>query len=233
MLKSDMPVREVTVVRRVETKRRWVSLTFDDGPDPSLTATKLRILAEFGARATFFCLGWRVDRFPSLLRQIVRDGHEVGNHTYDHPYLTGLSREEVFSQLERTHRALANAAGVSTRLFRPTYGEYDTAVLDVAGSAGYRCAVLWDIDPSDYLRPAPDTILDHVIEEVRAGSIVVMHDWVAETAEALPAILSELRARGFRAVTVSSLLESDQTGSGRSQARRSSSLGNEAGGMRL
>lgn len=196
----------ITTIRRVETKQKLIALTFDDGPNASWTEVKLRALGEFGATATFFCLGQYVDQFPFLAGRIVRAGNEIGNHTYNHPYLTGLGYEEIFAELERTRRAIVESTRTFTHLFRPAYGEFDDIALAAAADVGYRYNVLWDVDPSDYLRPSPEDIADRVLRAAHPGSIVVMHDWVPETAQTLPFILEELRATGFHAVTVSTLL---------------------------
>jgi len=195
-------------VYRVDTSRSLVALTFDDGPDPVHTPANLRTLAEHGATATFFILGTYVDGRPELVPATVTAGHEVGNHTYGHPDLTGLSYAGVLAQLEETKRAILRAGGPPTTLFRPPYGFFSDTVLAAAAGDGYRLNVIWDIDPTDWRRPPAPTIAGHVLSRVQPGSIILLHDWVPETTEALPGILGGLRARGLRAVTVSALLKS-------------------------
>ncbi len=214
----------IATVRSGPASGGLVALTFDDGPDPALTEAKLRVLTDRGASATFFLLGKLVDRLPRAVRSILAAGSEVANHTYDHPRLAGRGYGEAASQIERTRLAIDRALGGGSlalarsaagagagpsggpALFRPPYGEYDDAVLRAAAAAGCGYNVLWDTDPSDYQRPSPWILPSRVVARVKPGSIVVLHDWVPETAEALPAILDGLSGRGLRAVTVSELL---------------------------
>lgn len=199
----------IATVHRVETDQKLVALTFDDGPDPTHTPAKVHALTESGAAATFFVLGSLVEKYPYLAQQILAGGGELANHSFDHPDLTGLGYSGVLSQLDRTKQAIAAATGAppaTTGLFRPPYGFFDSDVLSAAADSGHRFNVLWDVDPSDYRRPYPDALASRVLAEVAPGSIVVLHDWVPETAQALPGILAALAARRFRAVTVSELL---------------------------
>jgi len=197
----------ISTVRRVETGELWVALTFDDGPDGTYTPAKLATLSNYGAAATFFVLGEQVDRLPDVTRQILSAGGEIGNHSYDHAYLTGLGYSGVYSELERTRQAIQGATGSpGTDLFRPPYGAYNSTVLSAAADTGYHYNVLWDVDPFDHRSPPAWVIADRVLSGVRPGSIVLLHDWVRQTAEALPTILSGLASRGYRAVKVSTLL---------------------------
>lgn len=196
----------IPTITHVDTNQGLVALTFDDGPDPNYTPTKLRALAEHGAAATFFILGSNVDQRPQLVPEIARAGHEIGNHSYGHPDLRGQSYSGVFSQLEDTKQAILRAGGPETTLFRPPYGFFNATVLAAAADDGYRLNVLWDIDPNDWRSPPAWTITEHVLSRVLPGSIILLHDWVPQTAEALPDILDGLVARGLRSVSVSTLL---------------------------
>ena len=197
----------IATIRRVETSERLVALTFDDGPDATWTPDKLRALKDHGATATFFVVGQVVDRLPETAREIVTSGNEMANHSFSHPWLSRLGHAGVVSQLERTKEAALRATGAETTLFRPPYGDYDATVLRAAAAASYGHNILWDIDPSDYRRPSAGAIAAHILSRVKPGSIVVLHDGIPETARTLPGILAELRSRGYRAVTVSRLLE--------------------------
>ena len=196
----------IATVRRVETSTPLVALTFDDGPDGSFTGAKLEVLASHSARATFFVLGKLVRALPRVVRAIVEAGSEVASHSYDHPNLAHLSPSGVTLQLQRTLEAM-RAAGVDPPpLFRPPYGSYNCAVLGAAAGAGYRWNVLWDVDPKDWRRPGAAAVAGRVLSAVRPGSVVVLHDWVQDTAAALPHVLRQLDARGYRPVTVTDLL---------------------------
>ncbi len=196
----------IPTIRHVDTSQGLVAITFDDGPDPNYTPAKLRVLAEHGTAATFFILGTYVDRRPQLVPEIARAGHEIGNHSYSHPDLTGQPYSGVFSQLEDAKQAILRAGGPETTLFRPPYGSFNATVLAAAADDGYRLNVLWDIDPNDWRSPPAWTITEHVLSRVQPGSIVLLHDWVPQTAQALPDILDGLAARGLKAVSFSTLL---------------------------
>lgn len=200
----------IATIRRVVTGEKLVALAFDDGPEPALTPAKLATLAQASAQATFFALGKLVDARPDLVGQIVAQGSEVGNHTYDHPHLTGLGYAQIVAQIDRAKEAVRAAGGGFAPLFRPPYGEFDDRVLQAAAQEGYLWNVLWNVDPSDYLRPSADLIASRVVTAVIPGSIVVLHDWVPETAQALPSILAQLASRGYRAVTLSVLLGGEE-----------------------
>lgn len=199
-------VAGIVTVRRIETGERVVALTFDDGPDQTQTPRKLDVLARHGAAASFFVLGKLVDQLPETTRAITAAGSEIANHSYDHPWLTGQGYAGVQSQLQRTREAVVRAGTSMSDLFRPPYGSFNETVLSAAAGAGYRYNILWDIDPSDYRQPPASVITNHILANLRPGSIVVLHDWVRQTTDALPGLLAALAARGYRAVTVSALL---------------------------
>lgn len=196
----------ITTIRGVATSRRALTLTFDDGPDPTHTPQKLSMLSGAGAQATFFCLGKLIDPRPDLVGSIVAAGCEVGNHSYSHPYLTGLGYGGAYGEIDRARQSILRAGGGFALYFRPPYGDFNSTVLGAAQDAGYLYNVLWNVDPRDWERPSADAIIARVVGAAAPGSIVIMHDWVPETVWALPSIVSQLRADGYELVTLSALL---------------------------
>lgn len=185
---------------------RSVALTFDDGPG-HVTERILDVLARHGARATFNVLGERVEGREGLLRRAAAEGHELGNHAFRHERLAGRP-VDAHRQLRRTSAAVARAAGVAPRVFRPPYGSVSRSVVLAARVAGL-VTVRWDVDPHDYETPGADTIRRRIVRRVEPGSIVLLHDdrrARLQTAEAVDGALEELRARGYRFVTTSELL---------------------------
>jgi cellulose synthase/poly-beta-1,6-N-acetylglucosamine synthase-like glycosyltransferase/peptidoglycan/xylan/chitin deacetylase (PgdA/CDA1 family)/spore germination protein YaaH len=199
---------------------RMVALTFDDGPDPQWTPKILDVLKREDAKATFFIIGLSAEKYPGVLQRIFREGHEIGNHTFTHPDISGISRRYMMVELNLTERLFEAKLGVKPVLFRPPYSidqEPDTAdevrPLEVAQQMGY-ITVGDKIDPNDWRddpRPTPEQIVASVLDQVqrRGGGIILMHDgggYRAQTVAALPGIIRELRARGFQIVPVATLL---------------------------
>jgi peptidoglycan/xylan/chitin deacetylase (PgdA/CDA1 family) len=189
------------------TAQPEVALTFDDGPHPAFTPRVLDILRRYGVRATFFCVGLNACAYPELVARAVDEGHGVGNHTWSHPYLPDLSRDEVLHQVDATGAALEKVIGTAPALVRPPYGSRTPDVLRwIAGRE--LTTVLWDVDAGDWAGPPAADITAKVTGATTAGSIVLMHDAGGDrsgTVEALPDILENLLGRGFRFVTVADL----------------------------
>ena len=190
--------------RRVDCRHiRCVALTFDDGPGDD-TGRLLNILARKQAKGTFFVVGQRVAQSGRFeLRRMVGEGHEIGNHTWDHPDLTTLSPHKVRMELVRTQRVVRRATGVRMRLMRPPYGSTDRVV--ARQTRRLRLAqILWDVDTFDWRDRNAEVVARRAVR-VRPGSIVLMHDIHATTVDAVPEILHRLHAKGYTFVTVSEL----------------------------
>jgi peptidoglycan/xylan/chitin deacetylase (PgdA/CDA1 family) len=189
--------------------RRRIALTFDDGPDPQRTPLLLEALAELGVPATFFLLGSKVDANPELAAQIARAGHEIGNHTYSHPYLPLTRSHKLADELARADAAIARATGVVPTLMRPPYGGRSPRNVRTVQRAGKR-VVLWDVNSFDWKGKAADEVAQRVLARTRPGSIVLMHDardGGETTVAAVRMLVPELRARGYDLTTVSRALE--------------------------
>ncbi|MDX3451879.1 polysaccharide deacetylase family protein [Streptomyces sp. ME02-8801-2C] len=178
-----------------------IALTFDDGPAAPETATLLNHLAQYKARATFFTVGQNVAAHPDLVRAEARAGHEVGNHSWNHPDLTKLTPEQIASQLNRTSAAIKAATGKEPTLFRPPYGALNSTVR----SATSLSPVLWDVDTEDWRYPDAAKVAQTVIDKAQRNSVVLMHDIHPTSVAAVPQILRILTARGYHFVTVSHL----------------------------
>jgi peptidoglycan-N-acetylglucosamine deacetylase len=186
--------------------RREVALTFDDGPAP-LTLRFVRMLRAQGAVATFFMLGDQVGpRYRGVLREELRDGDALGDHSWSHPNLAASG--EVRSQLSGARGAIVTASGYVPCVFRPPYGAFNRNVLEVAHSLGL-ATIVWDVDPRDWALPGVGSIEATVLRQVKPGSIVLSHDGGGprgQTLAAYPSIITALRRRGYRFVTVPQLL---------------------------
>jgi peptidoglycan/xylan/chitin deacetylase (PgdA/CDA1 family) len=186
--------------------RREVALSFDDGPFP-LTPQFVRMLRANGAVATFFMIGEQVNpSYRATLREELRNGDVLGDHTWTHPDL--LQSDEVFDQLKGTREVIRRETGYTPCVFRPPYGDYDSSVIATARSLGL-ATIIWDVDPSDYTLPGVGAIEQRVLAQVQAGSIILSHDGGGprqETLAAYPYIIRALRQRGYSFVTVPELL---------------------------
>ena len=190
----------------IETDRLVVALTIDDGPDPMTTPAILDVLARYRARATFFLISGNIPGNGALIRGLLAEGHEIGNHmTRDEPSID-LPPERFCTELTKAHQALSAFGPV--RWFRPGGGRSTAAMRSAARQLGYRTA-LGEVYPFDPHIPSVTWIRLHIAAVVRPGSIIVLHDRGARgwrTAEALGHLLPALAARGYRVVTLSALV---------------------------
>ena len=200
------------VLGNVEHARNRLALTFDDCGDPAAWRSILATLHARGLHATFFCIGQSVQAHPTLARRTHAEGDMLCNHSWSHPNLSTLGAAAITSQLRRT-RSVDARAGSRCRYFRPPYGSYTRAVLQVAGGLGYQRAALWNVDPRDWERPGVTVIQRRVLSATGSGSIVIMH-CLPQTARALPGILNGLRSRHLLPVSLSTLVRIGDPGPG-------------------
>lgn len=190
--------------RHINCKRvRCVALTYDDGPG-QYTGHLLDILAEYHAKATFFVVGQMVAaEGPYNLRRMVREGHEIGNHTWSHAQLTALSDAGVQGELSRTQQIVHHATGRWMSIMRPPYGATNQRVSAVARRKGL-AQILWSLDTMDWRDRDSLVVTQRAIRAAR-GSVVLMHDIHPTTVEAAPQVLERLTAAGYTFVTLSEL----------------------------
>jgi peptidoglycan/xylan/chitin deacetylase (PgdA/CDA1 family) len=210
-------------VSSVRTDAKLVALTFDDGPDPAFTPGVLRILAEFGVSATFFCIGRNVDEHPELARDIVRAGHVIAQHTFNHCWLDGAPASEIERELAGGRRSLQDLDLASGGLFRPPRGWTSPTVASVTKAMGIR-SVFWSDCLEHHLLSPPDDAAAQVVAASSPGSIVLCHDGGhlggpnpqdvdrSQTVAALPALLDGLLTRGLRPVVLPELLAAGRQG---------------------
>ncbi|MET8825540.1 polysaccharide deacetylase family protein [Streptomyces sp. NPDC004610] len=181
-------------------KVKCVALTFDDGPAADTTRL-LTILKERNVKATFYLVGKNVQRYPATARNASRAGHQIGNHSWDHPDLTRLTTAQIRSQLSRTDTAIKQATGIEPTTMRAPYGAHNTAVRQ----ASDRPLVHWSVDTLDWKYRDPARIVRTVRDQTRPGDIVLLHDIHRTTVNAVPDIIKTLKAKGFHFVTVDQL----------------------------
>ena len=190
-----------------------MALTFDDGPRPETTERILDLLHEAHARATFFVVGQRVEasgeRGRELLRRMIAERHEIGNHSWSHADVSKLSTKEIRHEIERTQDVLFTAAGIRPRLFRPPGGGVDMGAVRSLATTGLEAIVMWTIDPGDWTTPGREKIWTRIADQLAPGSIILLHDIHRETMDALPGLLDIIQAKGYELVTVSELVQGE------------------------
>ena len=195
------------VVWRKQQEKKVVYLTFDDGPIPECTPQILDILARYGVKATFFMVGVNVENYPDAARAVLEAGHEIGNHTYSHRILNQLSPQEIDDEIGRCEDVLEELCEYRPHLFRPPEGALSPLVEADADQNDY-ALILWSLDTRDWEDKNADHIAQKVLEKVKSGDIILMHDYIghgSRTPEALEMLLPKLLSRGFKPVTVSQL----------------------------
>lgn len=205
--------REMTAAGRLFSRaggdRPQVALTFDDGPLPPYTGQILDIAERYGVPATFFCCGIHVRGNAGELVRMREQGHAIGNHTWSHPFLPELTRSQLAEQIERTYGAISEASGTgSPRLFRPPYGARTPGVLRQLSELDVT-SVLWDVAAEDWALREADAITRDVLESVRPGSVILLHDGGGDrspTVAAVPRIIEGLLERGYEFVRVDDMI---------------------------
>jgi peptidoglycan-N-acetylglucosamine deacetylase len=200
------------IVARVDTDEKIVALTFDDGPTLAAVNELLPVLQDRGVKATFFLIGHELERRPELGRRLVAAGHELGNHTYAHRRMVFKSPAFIERELQRTDDLIRSAGHSGDIHFRPPYGTKFIALPYILKQQ-HRKTIMWDIDPDSYTDVAANgsDIVNHVVQRVRPGSIILLHVMYPRritSRQAVPGIVDALQSQGYRFVTVSELLRS-------------------------
>ncbi|MFH1452777.1 MAG: polysaccharide deacetylase family protein [Armatimonadota bacterium] len=187
-----------------------IALTFDDGPNPDNTPKILDILKDYNIKAVFFVVGEMAERNPRLTRRIVNEGHILGNHTYSHPDMDKVTREELEEELIKTQKAVNKALGYEYKMtkFRPPGGRYNEVVLNAAESSGLTEIVLWTVNSFDWENPGKELMTKNVADGVaKKGGVVLFHDLQPFCLECLADILDKLQENEYKFVTVDDLLK--------------------------
>ncbi|MGE5541751.1 MAG: polysaccharide deacetylase family protein [Bacillota bacterium] len=196
-----------SVLRQGDVANKTIALTFDDVPDNQYTPQILDILAQKDVKATFFLIGKRVSELPEVTRRIVSEGHDVGNHTFSHPNVTQFSPDIVEKEVRAADRELERFGIRTGGMFRPPYGAVGPTSVEPLKNAGYRL-YLWSVDSLDWRGLAGEQVVSNVIPQIANGAVVLFHsaggpgEDLSGTVRALPSIIDDLRAKGFRFVTL-------------------------------
>lgn len=192
------------VVRRGRTSEKLIALTFDDGPNPSITPRLLDALARNDVKATFFVVGRNARAYPNLIRRIEREGHLLANHSDNHPNMARMGEPRIRRELDAVDEALAGAGQPAPAFFRPPYGAMGSALKEVCRETG-RTIVLWSIDTNDWRKPAASKMLRHILNNARPGDVVLMHDIHPQCVEIIDPLAEAMREAGYRFVLLDEL----------------------------
>ncbi len=205
-LSSDISGSSSVTVTHGPRTHKHIALTFDDGPTRAHTPRLLDMLRRRNVKATFYVLGERAANNPDIIRRMVNEGHEIGNHTWTHRNLKTLSDEQVRWEFDKTREAIVRASGVQPRTMRPPYGSmYPKQREWVFHEYGYP-TVMWDVDPLDWKKPGSGVVAQRLISGARNGSILLVHDLYGSSVDAIPQTIDTLLRQGYHFVTVSQLI---------------------------
>ncbi len=200
----------------VKSSEKLVALTFDDGPSPIWTPKILDELNKSRVKATFFMLGEHVEKYPEVAQRVVREGHEIGNHTYDHHVLIYYTMEELENEINLAESAIKSVTGLTTKYFRPPKAWLTPKEKIKIKEMGYR-VILWSLNSKDWVRFDDKYIIRYIARHIRPGDILLFHDSGgaltaeggdrSETVSIIKGLVEKLRERGYRFVTITELLE--------------------------
>jgi peptidoglycan/xylan/chitin deacetylase (PgdA/CDA1 family) len=190
----------LTVLTEGAPSRNEIALTFDDGPHPGYTEKLLKILGDRHVKATFFLVGKMVEVAGDLVQREVAEGHEVGNHTYSHVCLKTATVEQADLELRKCNAVVETLTGKRMDICRPPGGVFNREAVQIVKQLGMM-TVLWTCDPADYEDLPAGEILSRTVPNLSPGGIVLLHDGIQGTVDALPQIITACEHRGFKFVT--------------------------------
>jgi len=191
-----------TISDKTTERPKKIALTFDDGPHPRYTEQILDGLADRDVKATFFILGRNIEGREEIVKRIHDEGHLIGNHTYNHVCLTSLRLETACEELNKENERIYDITGVYPLYVRPPFGEWREG-LDCKMNM---IPVMWTVDSKDWMLKNVNEIVGNVVDNVKEGDIILMHDWYDTSVTAAMQIVDELQKKGYDFVTVDELM---------------------------
>ena len=191
---------DVVINRKIDKSKRMIALTFDDGPNYN-TSKVIDVLNKYDIKATFFVLGSRAINNKDILKKMADSGMEIGNHTYNHLLLTKYDENKIRSEIEDTSEVIYSATKKKPKLLRPSYGSVNNKIKKVANMP----IIIWDIDTLDWKYHNSKRITSRIVNKVRDGDIILMHDIYSASLNALSNIIPILQDNGYEFVTIDEL----------------------------
>lgn len=201
---------EENIYRSIPNAKGLIALTFDDGPHPRYTRQILDILKKEGIKATFFVIGENIGYYDEgIVADIISNGHELGNHTFNHEHTKNMTNEAFYRDVKACHELIKEKYGYEMKIFRPPEGYVDEKVKNIAKELDYSI-IIWSIDTKDWEHVGSDLIVGNIEKNASDGDIILMHDYVSKpntTIGALEQVIKNLKSEGYKFVTVSELIE--------------------------
>jgi len=189
----------------VDTQTKQVAISFDAAWGADKTAGIMETLKEYNSGATFFLVGFWVDKYGDMVKAIDESGFEIGNHSNTHPDMTTLSAERVKEELSLCNDMIKKITGKDVELFRAPYGAYNNMVLDTASSLGLT-TIQWDVDSLDWKGLSAGDITKRILNQVKNGSIILCHNNSDNILDALPMVLDRLQKQGYKITSIGDLI---------------------------
>lgn len=189
----------------VDTSDKKVAISFDAAWGADNTEKILDILDSYQVGATFFLVGFWIEKYPDMVKTIDAKGYEIGNHSQNHPKMSQLSREQMKSEINSVNEKVFNLIGKTPDVFRAPFGDYSNAVIETMEELKMHI-VQWSIDSLDWKEYGKQHLVDRVLKKVKNGDIILFHNNAKYTPDALPEILDELKNRGFEICSVGELI---------------------------
>ncbi len=187
--------------------QNWVSITFDDGPNTEITPKVLQLLKHYNAKATFFCIGKQVEKHPTILKDIVSEGHGIGNHTYTHSRFFGfMGFDGVMAELKKTNALVQKVTGLEMKLYRPCFAVTNPQIEKAVNSLKLS-SIGWNVRSLDTTPRPASMILKRVTSRVSKGDIILLHDTSEKTVAVLEQLLLFLQQNNLQSVPVDKLLQ--------------------------
>ncbi len=200
---------EEIFIKNGSRDKKLIALTFDDGPHPKETNQVLDVLKKYNIKATFFIAGKHANWYPKALVRASKEGHEIGNHTFNHPDISNLTKSQLEEEILKCEDILIKLTGKKPRLFRPPYGSYKQEELAlIAKKLKYKIVLWTSVDARDWENPGANVIVNKIINNVKNGDIILLHDYATNnTVEALDMLIPKMIEKGFKFVTVSEIIK--------------------------
>lgn len=192
---------------RKNYSEKKIAITFDDGPHPIITSKVLKLLSDYNAKATFFCIGKHVETYPDVLKSIHDQGHLIGNHSFTHRYGIDFNKVKAWTaEIELTDIAIANVTGSKPKLFRPPFGVTTPNLAAALKQTGHK-AIGWNIRSYDTVLKNPNAVLKRITKNVKPGAVILLHDNHDRIEFVLEQLLQFLKKQGYTMVTINELLD--------------------------